>query len=80
MYKDQRRSILHVEDITERKKVSITKQLSRTEKASSFGRNFSEHFQVEYPKLKAILVQSFYIMASKKQNNIGRCKTQWKML
>ncbi|CAN6882703.1 unnamed protein product [Brassica oleracea] len=42
MDKDQRRSILHVEGIMEGKKVPITEQLSRTEKASSFGRNFSE--------------------------------------
>ncbi|KAF8113328.1 hypothetical protein N665_0051s0022 [Sinapis alba] len=40
--KDQRRSILHVESIMEGKKVSITEQLSRTEKASSYGGNFSE--------------------------------------
>ena len=39
--KYQKRIILHVEGITEGKKVHITEKLSRTEKASSLGGNFS---------------------------------------
>ncbi|KAF8101314.1 LOW QUALITY PROTEIN: hypothetical protein N665_0207s0010 [Sinapis alba] len=40
--KEQRRSILHVEDIRELKIVQITEQLSRVEKESSCNRNYGE--------------------------------------
>ena len=39
--KEQRRSILHAKDIKELEIVSITKQLSRIEKESSYGMNHS---------------------------------------
>ncbi|KAF8107772.1 hypothetical protein N665_0117s0040 [Sinapis alba] len=40
--KEQRRSILHVEDIRELKIVQITEQLSRVDKESSCSRNYGE--------------------------------------
>ena len=43
MDKEQRRSILHVEDIQELEIVQITEQLSRVEKESSCSRNYEEH-------------------------------------
>ncbi|CAF2056591.1 unnamed protein product [Brassica oleracea] len=39
--KEQRRSILHVEDIKELEIVSIIEQLSRVEKETSYGMNYS---------------------------------------
>ena len=41
--KEQRRSILHIEDIQELEIVQIAKQLSRVEKESSCSRNYGEH-------------------------------------
>lgn len=50
--KDQRRSIMHVEGITEVKKVPIIEKLLRTEKASSDGGNYSE-LSSGLPKIEA---------------------------
>uniref|UniRef100_A0A0D3BZ24 MULE transposase N-terminal all-beta domain-containing protein n=1 Tax=Brassica oleracea var. oleracea TaxID=109376 RepID=A0A0D3BZ24_BRAOL len=51
--KDQRRSIiLHIEGITEVKKVPIIEKFPRTEKASSYGENYSE-LSSGLPKVEA---------------------------